>query len=136
VKNKTFPIVNFTFICSNIPAGHAYGVYISQLIRYSRACCSYHACLYKGLALTRQLLNQWLLVLSLKSSLRKLFNCQIPCFHVFSSVLYDFPVETMFGWSLLPFENHIGAVMVNVLTDRVKPKTGMCCFSDKHATLI
>ena len=27
-----FPIVNFPFICSNIPAASAYGVYISQLI--------------------------------------------------------------------------------------------------------
>ena len=27
-----FPIVNFPFICSNIPATSAYGVYISQLI--------------------------------------------------------------------------------------------------------
>ena len=27
-----FPIVNFPFICSNIPAVPAYGVYISQLI--------------------------------------------------------------------------------------------------------
>ena len=35
-----FPIVNFPFICSNIPAVPAYGVYISQLIRYSRACGS------------------------------------------------------------------------------------------------
>jgi hypothetical protein len=35
------PIVNFPFICSNIPAAPAYGVYISQLIRYSRACGSY-----------------------------------------------------------------------------------------------
>ena len=30
-------IVNFPFIYSNIPAAPAYGVYISQLIRYSRA---------------------------------------------------------------------------------------------------
>ena len=36
-----FPIVNFPFICSNIPAAPAYGVYISQLIRYSKACGSY-----------------------------------------------------------------------------------------------
>jgi hypothetical protein len=27
-----FPIVNFPFICSNIPAAPAYGVYISGLI--------------------------------------------------------------------------------------------------------
>jgi hypothetical protein len=32
-----FPIVNFPFICSNIPAAPAYGAYISQLVRYSRA---------------------------------------------------------------------------------------------------
>jgi hypothetical protein len=36
-----FPIVNFPFICSNLPAAPAYEVYISQLIRYSRACGSY-----------------------------------------------------------------------------------------------
>ena len=32
----TFPRVNFAFISSNIPAASAYGVYISQFIRYSR----------------------------------------------------------------------------------------------------
>ena len=32
-----FPIVNFPFLCSNIPAAPAYGVYVSQLIRYSKA---------------------------------------------------------------------------------------------------
>ena len=39
-----FSIMNFPFICSNIPAAPAYGVYISQFIRYSRACGSYHEC--------------------------------------------------------------------------------------------
>ena len=34
----TFPIVNIPFISSNIPASPPYGVYISQLLRYSRAC--------------------------------------------------------------------------------------------------
>ena len=43
-----FPIVNFPFICSNIPAAPAYGVYISQLIRYSRACGSYQDFLDRG----------------------------------------------------------------------------------------
>ena len=32
----SFPIVNFPFLSSNIPAAPAYGVHISQLIRYSR----------------------------------------------------------------------------------------------------
>jgi hypothetical protein len=34
----SFPIVNFPFICSNIPTESAYGVYISQWIRHSRPC--------------------------------------------------------------------------------------------------
>ena len=45
-------IVNFPFICSNIPAAPAYGVYIFQLIRYSRACGSYQGFLDSGLLLT------------------------------------------------------------------------------------
>ena len=43
------PIVKSSFICSNISAAPAYGVYISQLIRYSRACGSYQDFLYRGL---------------------------------------------------------------------------------------
>jgi hypothetical protein len=70
-----FPIVNFPFICSNIPVAPAYGVYISQLIRYSRACVSYQDFLDRGLLLTRKLLNQGFLLIKLKSSLRK-FYCR------------------------------------------------------------
>ena len=69
-----FPIVNFPFICCNIPAAPAYGVYISQLIRYSRACGSYQDFLYRGLLLTRKQLNQWFLLVKLKSSLRKFYG--------------------------------------------------------------
>jgi hypothetical protein len=36
-----FAIVNFSFLCSNIPLSPAYGVYVSQLIRYARACFTY-----------------------------------------------------------------------------------------------
>jgi hypothetical protein len=39
----TFPIVNVPFMGSNIRAPQAHGVYISQLIRYSRACVQYRA---------------------------------------------------------------------------------------------
>ena len=34
----SFPIVNFPFLSSNIPSSPAYGVYMSQMIRYARAC--------------------------------------------------------------------------------------------------
>jgi hypothetical protein len=69
-----FPIVNVPFICSNIPAASAYGVYISQLIRYSRVCGSYPDILDNGLLLTRKLLNQTFLLVKLKSSLRKFYG--------------------------------------------------------------
>ena len=69
-----FPIANFPFICSNIPAARAYGVYLSQFIRYSRACGSNHYFLDRGLLLTRKLLNQSFLVVKLKSSLRKFYG--------------------------------------------------------------
>ena len=58
-----FPIVNFPFICSNIPAVPAYEVYLCQLRQYSRACGSYQDFLDRGLLLTRKLLNQWLTVM-------------------------------------------------------------------------
>jgi hypothetical protein len=69
-----FPIVNFAFICSNIPAAPAYGAYISQLVRYSRACGSYQDFLDRGLLLIRNLLNQGFLLVKLKSSLRKFYG--------------------------------------------------------------
>ena len=58
----------------SIPAAPAYGVYISQLIRYSRACGSYQDFLNRGLLLTRKLLNQGFLLVKLKSSLRKFYG--------------------------------------------------------------
>jgi hypothetical protein len=69
-----FLIVNFPFICSNIPAAPAYRVYLSQMIRYSRACGSYQDFLVRGLLLTKKLLNQGFLVVNLKSSLRKFYG--------------------------------------------------------------
>ena len=71
--------------CSNIPAAPVYGVYISQLIRYSRACGSYQDFLDKGLLLTRKLLNLGFLLVELKSSLRKFYgrhNDLINCYGI------------------------------------------------------
>jgi len=52
----------------------AYGVYISQLIRYSRACGSYQNFLDRGWLLTRKLLNQVFLLVKVKSSRRKFYG--------------------------------------------------------------
>ena len=48
----TFRIVNFPFIGSNIPALPVYGAYISQLVRYSRACVQYRDFLDRAQLLT------------------------------------------------------------------------------------
>ena len=43
-----FHITNFPFLSSNIPSSPAYGVFISQLIRYARACSSYGCFILRG----------------------------------------------------------------------------------------
>ena len=62
-----FPIVNFPFKSSNIPAAPAYIIYKSRFIRYSRACGSYQNFLDRGLLLTRKVLKQVFLLVTLKS---------------------------------------------------------------------
>jgi hypothetical protein len=64
--NFIFSIVNTQFIhvCSNIPAAPSYEVYISQLIRYSKACSSYQNFLNRWLLLTRKLLHQGFLLVN------------------------------------------------------------------------
>ena len=53
-----FPIVNFPFLSSNIPSAPAYGVYVSQLIRYARTCSNDQDFMERGKVLTTKLLSQ------------------------------------------------------------------------------
>ena len=66
--------MNFPFVFSNIPAAPTYGVYISQMIRYSKASSSYQDVFDIGLLLRMKLLNQGFLLVRLKSSLRKCYG--------------------------------------------------------------
>jgi hypothetical protein len=63
----TFPIVNFPFISSNIPASPTYRVYISELTRYSRTFAQYHDFLDRAQLLTQKLLKQSYVAPRLKS---------------------------------------------------------------------
>jgi hypothetical protein len=56
----SFNILNFRYIrvCSNIPLSPAYQVYISQLIRYLRACSTYDQFLSRIRLLTDKLMIQ------------------------------------------------------------------------------
>jgi hypothetical protein len=66
-----FKIINFPNMCSNIPASPAYGVYISQLIRYARASSNYSDFLKRHLNLRNRLLDQGYAKIRLIRSLKK-----------------------------------------------------------------
>ena len=69
-----FPIVNFPHLSSNIPLSPAYGVYISQMIRYARACSTYEQFTYRGKLLTDKLLSQGYQEPRLVSTFRKFYG--------------------------------------------------------------
>ena len=53
-----FPIVNFPYLSTNIPEFPAYGIFISQLIRYARVSSKYEDFLFKGSILGSKLVKQ------------------------------------------------------------------------------
>jgi hypothetical protein len=69
-----FTIVKFPFLCSNIPLSPAYGVYISRLIRYARACFGYEDFSKRGKLLTEKLMLQGFNESRLKSSFCKFYG--------------------------------------------------------------
>jgi len=83
-----------TFLSSIIPfsivtSRHspAYGVYMSQLIRYSRTCNSYHDFQHRSILLTRKLLNQGFIETRLRSTLKTFF------FFFWSLPSFDTPLK-------------------------------------------
>ena len=69
-----FHITNSPFLSSNIPTSTAYGVFISQLIRYVRACSSYWCLILSATRLSNKLLEQGYVKERFKSSLRKFYG--------------------------------------------------------------
>ena len=68
-----FNITNFPILSSYIPTSPAYGVFISQLIPYARACFSYGCFILRATRLSNKLVEQGDLKECLKSSLRKFY---------------------------------------------------------------
>ena len=54
-----FPLLTFHSwaVISHIPSAPVYGVYVSQLIRYARACSNYQDFMERGKVLTTKLLS-------------------------------------------------------------------------------
>ena len=53
-----FNIVNYPYMCSNIPVKPTYGVYVSQLVRMSRICDTFSTFVSRHYLLTERLLKQ------------------------------------------------------------------------------
>ena len=69
-----FAIVNFPFLSSNIPSAPAYGIYVSQLIRYARTCSNYQNFMERGKVLTTKLLSQGYQKTKLVATLKKFYG--------------------------------------------------------------
>ena len=69
-----FRIVNFPHMDSNIPTNPAYGVYISQLVRYARICTSKVDVMNRLRGLSVRLIQQGLVTNLLQKSFNKFFN--------------------------------------------------------------
>ena len=95
-----FKFITFPNMCSNIPASHAYGVYISQLIRYAKASSNYSDFLKRHRALGNRLLDQGYEKIRLIRSLKKLI------FRYQDIVeIYSVSAETMINYAFLHSEN-------------------------------
>jgi hypothetical protein len=96
-------IVNSPFISSNIPALLAYGVYISQLIRYSRACAQYIEFLDRAQLLAQKLLKQGYVAITATQILRSSSQSGWPLQNILilnDNGSFTFYVDVFFSLSL------------------------------------
>ena len=73
-KDFSFRIVNFPFICGNMPSAPAYGFFISQFLHYARVCRNCADVLYCDSLLTIMLLQQGYVATRLKTSLQRFYG--------------------------------------------------------------
>jgi hypothetical protein len=66
--------INFPDLCSNISSSFEYGIYILQLIRYSRACSAYDHFLILDSLSTNKLMSQGFLKSRLQAAFRNFYG--------------------------------------------------------------
>ena len=89
----SFSIVNFPFLDSNIPTSPAYGVYISQLIRYARACSNYNDFCTRSRTLIDKLITQGYTKEKLKIATKKFCGRKSEIFDKFTTSVSKFIVD-------------------------------------------
>ena len=73
-EDFSFKIVNFPYLDSNIPRNPAYGVYISQLVRYARICSRKDDFIYRHRRLSLKLQQQGYKYQQLVKSFHKFYR--------------------------------------------------------------
>ena len=73
-----FDIVNFPFLDGDVPRITSYGVYISQLIRFARACSSVNDFNDRNIVLTEKLLKQGYRFDKLRKTFSKFYYRNLP----------------------------------------------------------
>ena len=92
----TFNFVNFPFLSSNIPQSPAYGVYVSQLIRYARASSAYIDFLVRSRLLTNKLSGQGYKRFKLITTFKKFYGRHYDLIGKFQHSVTDLFLETLF----------------------------------------
>ena len=85
-----FYIVNFPYLDSDVPRAPAYGIYMSQLVRYARACTKVDDFNERNLFLTNKLLRQGYLFHKLRRTFAKFYHRNKSLLHKFNSNLKTF----------------------------------------------
>ena len=100
INSTLYLFTTFPFLSSNIPTSPACGVFISQLIRYARACSSYGCFILRATRLSNKLLEQGYVEERLKSSLRNFYGR-------YGDLIkqYEVPLSRMLNGILWP--NHV-----------------------------
>jgi hypothetical protein len=73
-----FKIVNYPFLDGDVPRSTSYGVYISQLIRFARACTSLENFNKRNLIITEKLLKQGYRFHKLRKAFSKFYYRNLP----------------------------------------------------------
>ena len=69
-----FSIVNFPYLSSNIPESPAYGVFVSQLVRYSRASTRYVDFINRSSELVSKLIGQGYVLPRLRAAFKNFYG--------------------------------------------------------------
>ena len=73
-EDFNFDIVNYPFLDGDVPRATSYGVYISQLIRFARACSSIEDFNHRNLVITEKLLKQGYRYHKLRKTFSKFYH--------------------------------------------------------------